>query len=38
MYFQRRAAWLFRIPTMQDLQWVNDGLPMFDRMWFKSHS
>jgi peptide/nickel transport system substrate-binding protein len=36
MYFQRRAAWLFSIPAMQDLQWVNDGLPMFDRMWLKS--
>ena len=33
----RRAAWLFSIPAMQDLQWVNDGLPMFDRMWLKTH-
>ena len=36
-YFQRRAAWLFTQPNVQDLQWVNDGLAMFDRMWIKTH-
>jgi ABC-type transport system substrate-binding protein len=37
LWFERRATWIAGDPAVQNVQWVDDGLPMFDRMWIKSH-
>jgi peptide/nickel transport system substrate-binding protein len=36
-FFERRELWLFETSQVQDVQWANDGLPLLDRMWIKSH-
>jgi peptide/nickel transport system substrate-binding protein len=36
-FFERRSLWLFETPHLQNVQWANDGLPLLDRMWIKSH-
>jgi peptide/nickel transport system substrate-binding protein len=35
LYFQQRAAWLYSTPQVQNVQWGNDGLALFDRIWMK---
>jgi peptide/nickel transport system substrate-binding protein len=37
-FFERRETWLFETAQLQNVQWANDGLPLFDRMWIKGHS
>jgi peptide/nickel transport system substrate-binding protein len=34
-YFEKRAAWDFATPAVQDVTLVNDGLALYDRMWLK---
>ena len=36
LFIERRYTWLFTAPNVQDLKWVNDGMPMFNRMWIKT--
>jgi hypothetical protein len=36
-FFERRETWLFETAQVQNVQWANDGLPLFDRMWIKTH-
>ena len=37
-FLEQRETWTFTAPAMQDFQYVNDGLPLMDRLWIKSHS
>ena len=37
MFFERKTAWVFSTPAMQDLAFANDGMPLFDRLWIKTH-
>ena len=37
-FLEQRETWTFTPPNMQDFQYVNDGLPLIDRFWIKSHS
>jgi peptide/nickel transport system substrate-binding protein len=36
-FFQRRVSWQFAAPNVQDVALANDGLPLIDRIWIKSH-
>jgi peptide/nickel transport system substrate-binding protein len=36
-YFERRESWIFGSPAVQNVQWVNDGLGLLDRVWIKTH-
>jgi peptide/nickel transport system substrate-binding protein len=36
-YFERRVTWNFAAPNVQDVQFVNDGQVLFDRVWIKQH-
>jgi peptide/nickel transport system substrate-binding protein len=36
-YLEQRMTWTFTAPNIQDFQYVNDGLPLIDRLWIKSH-
>jgi len=36
-YFERRVTWNFAAPNVQDVQFVNDGTILWDRLWIKSH-
>ena len=36
-FFERRETWLFSAPSLQDVQWANDGLALFDRIWIRTH-
>jgi peptide/nickel transport system substrate-binding protein len=38
LWLQRRQNWLYSPTAVRDVAWANDGLPLFDRMWIKSHS
>jgi peptide/nickel transport system substrate-binding protein len=35
-YVEQRMTWTFNAPNIQDFQYVNDGLPLMDRLWIKS--
>jgi peptide/nickel transport system substrate-binding protein len=35
LFIERRYNWLVAAQNLQDVQWVNDGLPLFDRIWLK---
>jgi peptide/nickel transport system substrate-binding protein len=35
LYFQQRAAWLYSKPNVQNVQWANDGMALYDRIWIK---
>ena len=35
LFVERRYNWLVSAPNFEDVQWVNDGLPLFDRIWLK---
>jgi peptide/nickel transport system substrate-binding protein len=35
-YFERRETWIFATPAVQNVQFVNDGLQLFDRVWMKT--
>jgi ABC-type transport system substrate-binding protein len=37
LFWQQRAAWVFTQPKLQNIQLVNDGLALWDRVWIKSH-
>ena len=37
-FFEKRAAWDFAAPNVQDVTLVNDGLALYDRIWIKTHS
>ena len=37
-YFERRVRWNFALSSIQDLQYINDGAVLWDRLWIKSHS
>jgi ABC-type transport system substrate-binding protein len=35
VFLERRYNWLISASNFQDVQWVNDGLPLFDRIWLR---
>ena len=35
-FLEQRETWTFTAPNMQDFEYVNDGLPLMDRLWIKS--
>jgi peptide/nickel transport system substrate-binding protein len=35
LFLERRYNWLVSAPNFNDVEWVNDGLPLFDRIWIK---
>jgi len=35
-HFEKRAAWDFAAPNVQNVTLVNDGLALYDRIWIKS--
>jgi peptide/nickel transport system substrate-binding protein len=37
MYFEPRTNWVFTGPAIQDFQFANDGLELYDRLWIKTH-
>ena len=37
LWVERRYSWTFTAPNIQDFQYANDGLPLIDRLWIKSH-
>jgi peptide/nickel transport system substrate-binding protein len=37
-FFEKRAAWDFGAPTVQNVTLVNDGLALYDRIWIKTHN
>ena len=37
-FFEKRAAWDFAAPNVQNVKLVNDGLALYDRIWIKAHS
>jgi peptide/nickel transport system substrate-binding protein len=34
---ERRYSWSFAAPNLQGFKYANDGLPLVDRMWLKTH-
>ena len=36
-FFERKTAWVFSTPAVQDVAFGNDGMPLFDRVWIKTH-
>jgi len=36
-YYTRGSSYLFTAPNIQDFEWANDGLPLLDRPWIKTH-
>jgi peptide/nickel transport system substrate-binding protein len=36
-FLERSQSWWSTVPNLQDMTIVNDGLPMVDRLWFKTH-
>jgi peptide/nickel transport system substrate-binding protein len=38
LFVEQRYSWVFTAPNIQDFHFVNDGLPLLDRLWIKSHS
>jgi peptide/nickel transport system substrate-binding protein len=36
-FIERSNSWWSTIPQVQDFEVVNDGLPLTDRLWFKTH-
>jgi peptide/nickel transport system substrate-binding protein len=37
LFVEQRYSWVFSAPGVQDFQFVNDGLPLLDRFWLKTH-
>jgi peptide/nickel transport system substrate-binding protein len=37
-FFEKRAAWDFGAPNVQNVTLVNDGLALYDRIWIKTHN
>lgn len=37
LFLERRSSWTYTAPFVQDYQFVNDGNPLVDRVWIKSH-
>jgi peptide/nickel transport system substrate-binding protein len=37
VFLQGAYTWMFSAPNVQDFHYANDGLPLIDRIWIKSH-
>jgi peptide/nickel transport system substrate-binding protein len=37
LFMEQRYSWVFTNPSIHDFHFVNDGLPLLDRFWMKSH-
>jgi peptide/nickel transport system substrate-binding protein len=37
LWLERRENWIYAPAAVQDVAWANDGLPLFDRLWIKTH-
>ena len=36
-FVEQRSSWVFSAPGVRDFHFVNDGLPLLDRFWLKTH-
>jgi peptide/nickel transport system substrate-binding protein len=36
-FLEQRNTWMFIAPNIQDFTYVNDGLPLIDRLWIRAH-
>ena len=36
-FVEQRSSWVFSAPGVRDFHFVNDGLPLLDRFWVKTH-
>ena len=37
VFMEQRSSWVFSAPGVRDFHFVNDGLPLLDRFWIKTH-
>ena len=37
VFLQNAYSWMFTAPNVQDFHYSNDGLPLIDRIWIKTH-